>query len=176
MMRTSAWAFLASICTLTLWMSAANAQHASLQGGYTLDPAASDSIEAAIEQSIAPMNFIVRPIARSRLVKTNPRYQRIAISHNDTTTSVQFDARKPIEMPADGHAVPWIREDGEKFEVSAQWSATQLVMHFKAEDGERVNTFVLEPEGKTLKLNVKLVSARLPAPVTYVLTYHHEAS
>jgi hypothetical protein len=157
-------------------MSAANAQHATLQGGYTLDATASDSIESAIEQSIAPMNFMIRPIARSRLVKTNPRYQRIAISHTDTITSVQFDARKPIEMPADGHAVPWVREDGEKFEVSAQWSAAQLVMDFKAEDGERVNTFVLEPEGKTLKLNVKLVSARLPAPVTYVLTYRREAS
>jgi hypothetical protein len=159
-----------------VWVSAVRADQEGLQGVYAIDVARSDSIDAAIERAIAEMNFVVRPIARGRLAKTNPRYERIALSRNDATVSVQFDARKPIEMPADGRAVSWVREDGEKFEVSAQWSAAQLIMHFKAEDGERVNTFVLEPDGSSLKLSVKLSSPRLPAPLTYVLAYRRQVS
>jgi hypothetical protein len=147
----------------------------TLQGTYVIDPAHSENVDAAIERSIADMSFVIRPVARSRLVKTNPRYQRIALSHTETAIAVRFDARKPIEMPADGHKIPWNREDGEKFDVSAQWSGAQLVMRLTAEDGERTNTFVLEPDD-TLKLHVQITSARLPKPVTYVLAYRRAAS
>lgn len=172
-MRRLAAIFTALTCAASFYVSA-RAEERELQGVYAIDAARSESIDAAIDRSIADMSFVVRPIARSRISKTNPRYERIALSRTDTTVSVQFDARKPIDMPADGHAVQWQREDGEKLDVSAQWSTTKLLMHFKAEDGERVNTFVLEPDG-TLKLEVKITSERLPIPVTYVLAYRRAA-
>jgi len=171
--------FAAACIGFTFALAARNSAHAEqeeLQGTYTVDSVRSESIDSAIEQGIADMNFVIRPIARNRLAKTNPRYERIVLSRNDSTVSVQFDARKPIEMPADGHAVPWTREDGSKYEVNAQCSATQLVMHFKAEDGERVNTFALDPDGRSLKLNVKVTSPKLPKPVTYTLAYRREVS
>ena len=143
---------------------------------YTIDAAASDNIETAINNGTADMNFAIRYLARRITAQTNPRYERIQISRNDTTISVQFDARKPIEMPADGQSVPWVREDGGKDDLSAQWTATQLVMHFKSGDGERVYTIVLQPDRVTLKLNVKLVSSHFSAPINYVLAYRRPVS
>jgi hypothetical protein len=67
-----------------------------------------------------------------------------------------------------------MREDGGKYDVTAQWNATQLVMDFKSDDGERVNTFMLGADGKSLKLHVRLTSQHLPAPITYMLAYKRE--
>lgn len=168
--------FLLSICALVLGAAPARSEQAALQGVYAIDNDASDNIKDAIERDTANMNFAIRPLARSRIAQTNPRYERITLSSNATTVSVQFDASKPIEMPLDGRVVPSVDEDGKTYEVSAQLSATQLVMRIKSKDGgERVNTFVFEPNGKALKLSVRLLSTALPTPVSYALAYRRQA-
>ena len=147
-----------------------------LQGVYTLEAAASDSIESAIENGTADMNFAIRGLARRRIAQTNPRYERVRLSRSDTTVSVQFDSREALEIPADGRSVPWTREDGGKYNVTAQWSAPQLVMHFDADDGQRINTLVLSPDGLSLKLKVRLTSPRLPKPIEYTLVYRRQVT
>jgi hypothetical protein len=161
-------------CALGFAALPAGAQQWPLQGNYAVNVAASDNIETAVVKGTADMNFAIRSLARSRIAKTNPLYEHIQLWRNDTQVIVQFDSRKPIEMPADGHTILWVREDGGKYDVSAKLSATQLVMHFQADDGERTNVFVLEPDGVTLHLNVKLESRRLPGPITYVLSYRRQ--
>jgi hypothetical protein len=166
------------VCLYVLAASAmpAQAQQTDLQGVYTFDAAASDDMKAAVDRGTADMNFAIRGIARSRIAQTNPRYERVAISRSDKTVSVQFDQRPPIVLPLDGHSVPYTRDDGEKDDASAQWSTTQLVLDFKSDKGERLNTLVLAPDGKSLKLNVKLMSSHFSAPITYMLAYRRQAS
>lgn len=147
------------------------AQPADLQGVYTIDAAASDDIGTAITRGTADMNFAIRSLARNRTAKTNPRYERVEIRRSDTTVSVRYDARPAIEIPVDGRAVPWVREDGSTYNVSVQCSPAQLVMYFESGTGNRTNTLVLQPDGTTLKFNVKLTSSYLPAPIVYTLTY-----
>ena len=112
-------------------------------------------VRKAIEAGIAKMNFVARPIARSRLRKTNPLYERIVIAHDGAQISVRYDQGKPVVMPADGAAVKWTRDDGEVFDVSAKSGDAQLEQTFKAEDGQRVNEFSLAPDG-VLTLKVTL--------------------
>jgi hypothetical protein len=168
--------FLFVTCALASWSAQSRAQQPDLQGTYAIDAAASDDIKAAIDRGTAEMNFLIRDIARSRTAQTNPRYEYIAISHGSNTVSIQFDTREPLVIPLDGRSVPWTREDGGKYNVTAQWKATQLVMDFKSDDGERVNTFILGADGKSLKLHVRLTSQHLPAPITYMLAYKREIS
>ncbi len=148
-------------------------QEPSVAGVYTLASGSQADIEAAIESAIEKMSFIKRPIARGRLKKTNSAYGRIAISRSSSQIEVQFDQRAPVRMPADGTAIKWTREDGEVFDVSADWQASSLVQMFKAEDGERVNTYRLDAADR-LALQVSVSSAQLPAPVTYTLIYRRE--
>jgi hypothetical protein len=164
----------AFVCAFGLPAASWPAQAQDLEGAYTIDAAASDNIEAAIVSGTADMNFAIRPLARSLTAKTNPRYERIEIRRGDTNVSVRFDSRPPIEMPNDGHAVRWVREDGGIYNVSVEWSAAQMVMHFQSENGDRTNTLVLEPDGATLKFKVKLTSAHLPAPILYVLIFRRQ--
>jgi hypothetical protein len=162
---------LAPICLLAAPVSLLRAQSSELQGVYTLDAQASDDIEAVIAHGTADMNFAIRSLARSRTTKTNPRYQRVELRRNATGVSVRYDARPPIEIPANGRAVPWVREDGATYNVSAEWSAAKLEMHFESDTGNRVNRLMLQPDGTTLKFDVTLTSKYLPAPILYTLIY-----
>lgn len=148
----------------------ARAQAADLQGTYVLIAAQSADIEAAIETSIAQMNFIKRPIARGRLKKTNTAYQRIHIVQLPDAVEITFDQRKPLRMPTHGTAIEWTREDGEVFDVSAQWQGSQLTQTYAAEDGKRVNRF-RPGENGTLHLEVEISSEQLPRAVKYTLAY-----
>lgn len=161
-----------ALLLLSLIVPTAFAADEPFAGTYRLDPKASDNIEKAIESQTASMNFITRPIARGRLKKTNPAYSTIAIGFPANEISVTLDQRKPIAFPASGSSVKWTREDGETFDLSGRVANGVLTQAFVAEDGRRTNTYTLSPDGKTLTLNVKVESPRLPKPVTYKLVYH----
>jgi len=143
-------------------------------GVFVNDGQSNDVIYKAIETAVAKMNFIKRPIARGRLKKTNPLYQRIEISHDANQIAVRFDARTPVLMPADGTSAKWTRDDGERFDVTGKLQTETLVQTFTAEDGQRVNTFSVGADGK-LTLQVTLTSLQLPAPVSYQLAYRRES-
>ena len=115
------------------------------------------------------MNFIKRPIARSRLKKTNEAHRRVEIGIGRAEISVAFDGHKPVRMPADGSTIRWTREDGETFEVNAAWDGERLVQTFKAEDGTRANAFSVGADGR-LNMLVTLTSPQLDQPRVHTLT------
>ncbi len=150
---------------------AARAEQADLQGVYEIDARASDDIEAAITRGTAPMNFAIRPLARRLIAKANPPYQRIVISQAGLTASLHLDARPLIQTPLDGSWVRWIREDGGIDRVTGQWSYPAFVVYYQGEDGARVQKYLLDADGRTLRLYVELTSPRLPSPIDYTLVY-----
>jgi hypothetical protein len=148
----------------------ARAQGVQLQGTYELVPAQSDDVAAAIRATTADMNFIERPIARSRLRKVSAPYQRLRIMQSATETVMIFDDESPVHMPADGSAAGW-RHRGELMQVSGGWQGERLVQNFQAEDGKRVNTYVRADDGNQLRLEVVLTSPRMRKPMKYSLVY-----
>jgi hypothetical protein len=148
----------------------AQADDPSLQGTFVNEQQSAKTIETAIEATVAKMNFIKRPIARSRLKKTNEAHRRVEIGLGQGEISVAFDGHKPVQMPADGSTIHWTREDGETFEVHAAWDGERLVQTFKAEDGTRANAFSVGPDGR-LSMLVTLTSPQLDQPLVYTLTF-----
>jgi len=166
-----AGATLAGIALVLTSTAMAQARQPDLQGVYEFDANSSDDIQAAITRGTEQMNFALRPLARRLIAKANPPYQRIAILQSGTTASLQLDARQPIQTPLDGTWIRWIREDGGIDRVTGQWSYPTFVVYFQGEDGARVQKYVLDPDGRTLKLYVELTSPRLPGPIDYMLVY-----
>jgi hypothetical protein len=138
-------------------------------GAWTL--ASAPDLAKAIDGAVAPLNFMIRPIARSRLTKTNSIFHTVRLERDPAGFAIRFDQREPEHMPADGTAVPWTREDGEKFLISAHLEQDDLVQTYQAEDGQRTNVFHLEPGRRTLTLEVTVSSPRLPAPLRYNVSY-----
>ena len=145
------------------------AQEPSLSG--TWNQSKADDITAAIDSTVADMNFIKRPIARHRLTNLNPAYRKVLIAISDREVLVKFDEREPIHMPPDGKSAPWTREDGAKFMVAAQVTMGQLVQTFKNDEGERTNLFKLSPDGQSLTLSATIKSPQLPKPLTYSISF-----
>jgi hypothetical protein len=160
---------LRSLFLPVLLCTALSAQEPVWLGTWKL--ASAPDIGKAIEACTAEMSFITRPIARSRLKKLNPAYQKVAIARSGNDFTIQFDERTPIRVPADGQAVAWTREDGEKFMVSLKLAATELLQHYQGVDGERSNRFRVDATGKLLSLDVTVKSQKLPAPLVYTLSY-----
>jgi hypothetical protein len=162
---------LAALC-----VASTSAAQASLSGIFA-NPAQSDApIKAAIEAGIAKMNFVVRSVARGRLKDVNSPYKRVQIEETSDAIQVTFDARKPVRTPLDGSTIKWTREDGQVFDASAVLKDGQLIQTFKNDEGQRINTFRLAADAKTLTLAVELTSPQLPAPVKYQLTFERSGT
>lgn len=127
-------------------------------------------IDAAIETAVANMNFIKKPIARSRLKSTNTPYARVAITRAAESISVAFDSQPPIVTPVSGQPIKWTRSDGEVFDVSVAIADGALVQTFKAEDGQRVNTFTADGAGR-LTLKATITSPQLSTPLKYEMQF-----
>jgi hypothetical protein len=152
--------------------AAASAQESSMRGTFTLNRQRSDDINRAIETAVARMSFVTRPIARGRLRRTNAAYEQVVVAFTPAQVSTRFDARAPVESPANGQPVKWRREDGETFDLTTEWQNGRLVQTFRADDGSRVNTYSVSADGQTLTMHVTLRSPRLPAPVEYDLVFN----
>jgi len=150
------------------------AQNQALDGHYVLVSQGGVDINRAIDAAIRRMSFVTRPIARGRLRKTNIPYARLDLSITPSQISNVVDGGEPVVTPANGTIVKWVREDGEQLDVSTEWRGESLIQTFRADDGQRENRYTLGADGRTLTLGVTITSPRLPAPLTYALTYRKE--
>lgn len=142
----------------------------TLTGTYALDPGRSDDVTQAIEKTVAELSFLIRPIARGRLTKTNKPYQRVILALSTSQVSIITDVRAPIVTQPDGTPVKWTREDGEVFDVSTVWDGQVLRQTFQAEDGQRVNEYRLASDGGVV-LQATISGKRLASPLQYRLVY-----
>ncbi|MDQ8036166.1 MAG: hypothetical protein REI12_02005 [Pedobacter sp.] len=152
----------------------ARAANTDLAGHYVYVPERSASVDQAVEKTVAEVNFVLRPIARSRLNKTNQPYQNITLGVSGGKASITTDKRAPIVAPVDGKPIKWKREDGEIMDLSMQWQGKGLQETIAADDGKRVNLFELSPDGNELRMLVTVSSKRLPKPLVYTLVYQRQ--
>jgi hypothetical protein len=157
-------------CTTIVLLRAAP----DLSGSYQLVPAASDNVEDAIKSVTSSMNFIVKPIARSRLRKVNRPHPNLVVQEHGDTVSIAYDEHFPMVAPLNGTTVKWKNEAGETFDLSVWRTEETFVQHFIAPDGERFNEFSQSAAGDTLYLGVTIKSPRLKQPLHYRLVYQRK--
>ncbi len=170
----SRWAIVGSGVLLALASPQSLADNPKMAGHYVYVPERSAKVADAVEKTVQEVNFVIRPIARSRLNKTNQPYQNITLATAPEKLSITTDKRAPIVTPADGKPVKWKREDGETLDVSMKWQGEALQETFAADDGKRVNLYELSPDGRELKMLVTVSSKRLPRPLVYTLVYQRQ--
>lgn len=144
-----------------------------LEGKWVRVAERSGDIPKAIEACIAPLNFAVRPIARSRLTKTNKVPLRLEIRSAGTSLGVVYTPGKEWASPADGRALAVTGDEG-KAKLSTRMVGNTLVQHFEGEDGAKTNRFTVSPDGKELTMDTRATSPRLPDPLLYRNVYRRE--
>jgi hypothetical protein len=162
------------VLALTSALIAAPTRTSDFTGAYELNTAASDNVENAIKAATSSMNFIVKPIARSRLKKVNRPHPTMFIQERGGTVSIAYNEQFPMVTPLDGTTVKWKNEEGETFDLSTTRTEGTLIQHFVAPDGERFNEFSQSAAGDTLYLGVTIKSPRLKTPLQYRLVYQRK--
>ena len=142
-----------------------------LQGTFNYSAANSDDIDKSIDKAVADMNFIVAPIARSRLTKTNTIYRKVSIEFSGNQVSIVTGNRAAIRTSLTGTPIKWTREDGEVLDYSTTLNGDTIRQKFVAKDGQRVNEYTPGADGQTLTMKVTISSPKLNEPLTYRLIY-----
>ena len=146
---------------------------ASLTGDWAHDATKSDNVDKAIERAVEKVNFVIRGMAHGRLKSTNQPYHHVSITTKGPETLIKTDDRAPIVATA--KAVKWKREDGQVYDVSMVWKGdTRLEQTFANDEGKRVNTYTLNPDGKSMIMQVTVTSPKLPVPLSYSLAYKRD--
>lgn len=142
-----------------------------LQGAFSYNAANSDNIDKSIDKAVADLNFIVAPIARSRLTKTNTIYRKVSFEFSGSQVSIVTGGRAAIKTNLNGTPIKWTREDGEVLDYSTTLNGDTIRQKFVAKDGQRVNEYTPGADGQSLTMKVIVSSPKLNEPLTYRLSY-----
>lgn len=126
-----------------------------------------EALDSAIEEVVAGMNILVRPIARDRLKGSNVIAQAGQISCDGKALTVVVDKRS-YTAPVDGRSVKVV-VSGDELDLKYRVSDGSIEQTFSAEDSGRVNTLSLHD--RDLVMRVRVYSNQLPKDLKYKLTY-----
>jgi len=150
----------------------AKAQESTMRGIFTLNSAASNSVDKAIAAATSNLGTDAQKQERKRLKRLNPVYHRVIINSTNSDVSITFDTRRPIESPVDGKSIQWTAEDGTRYVVTTTWENGRLLQSFTNGKFSRKNTFSISADGRTLTLHVTTSDARPSGPLTYNLVFN----
>jgi hypothetical protein len=144
-------------------------------GSFALDSATSDAVPAAIERTVAPMNLIVRSVARRRLTRLNLPSPRLDMSVSSTQVEIRYLGHPPVRLPRTSIAIDWRNAEGENMRVQLLTSdaATEPTLReqYDTKDGRRLNEYQLDSEARRVRVRVTVTGPRLTIPLTYTLVY-----
>jgi hypothetical protein len=127
------------------------------------------AIGEAIEDVLAAMTFIVRPIARKRLKAATRVPERVKIHIDDDAITIEL-GDQVYKTPADGRPMTVIGSDGEEVELRMRVIENALEQSFNKVDGGKDNTF-RRVGARKMRLAVRIHSEKLPKDLKYALTY-----
>jgi hypothetical protein len=131
------------------------------------------ALDAAIDEVVSQMNFLIRGIARRRLREPNLPSEKVIISSKDEQIRIDRPGQPTVSAPADGRPVTWRHpEDGDVFEVQHGIDERGvLYQRFKGERSVSRNRFVFADDGESLIIHTEIEADRLPAPLRFKMSY-----
>src|SRR5688572_13376519 len=129
----------------------------------------------AIEDVIAEMNFIARPIARRRLRESNWPSDELHLLITEVEITVARPGRPTVSAPRDGSTITWRSPDGDAFEVRHRLvAADQLIQEFVGEGNRSENVFSLEENGSRMTVQTTIYADRLPKVLRFRMSYRRK--
>ena len=130
-------------------------------------------LAAAIEDAISPMNFIARPIARSRLRSVVYYCKQYEMALRPETVHVACDDRPRIDRRLDNSEGPVAGLQSEPADVKVQVGSDSVELRVSGADGTRITTYRFG-DGGALEVSVEVTSPRLERPVTWKVLYRRD--
>lgn len=133
------------------------------------DAAVQTRAEAALQATVAPMNFMVRSIAEGRLESALSWCGGYTFSTDDTHMTVQCDSKPPIRGALDGSPTPYTNDQGKSYTVTVSPSGSSAVFSFTGGEASLTTTYRFTDGG--LQVTKKISSEHLEVPLQWVINY-----
>ena len=125
--------------------------------------------EAALEQTVAALNPLLRYPASIRLSTKPPQCEEYQIAPIPNGLSVQCDSHHPLQLEPGTKGVHTTKE-GEKLGVESQFEPEAIHFKLHSETGTMVTQ--MKFSGTQLTVTKSVQSPRLPVPL--VMTYNYQ--
>ena len=139
-------------------------------GTYSVVPSECEEIRPVVERTVSKMNFLIRGIARSRLMKTQIVFPRITVSSTASEFRVAHVNGTDIAHRDLATGVKAKAPDGSDITVRLS-PGPPLIQRYESNDGKRENIYTLSTDGSKLSVDVRITSPKLPEPIRYRLVY-----
>ena len=132
-------------------------------------------LASVVDQAVAPMSFLIRPIARSRIgrVVAFCAEYRLALSASDVR--VICDARAPIERKLDNSGGKLEGLDDEPLDVAVAVGRDSVALTFTSSEGQRTTTYRFDASGG-MEIAVQVSSGQIEKPMEWKIRYRRSAS
>jgi hypothetical protein len=127
-------------------------------------------IRESVEACVSEMGFLVRPLARSRLLDGSRIPLRLEIEAGASWVSIIEDDGAPLAAPL-GVPAKLTAHTGDTIDLRHVLTRDALVQWRTSDEGTNRITYRLVDGGRRLVTDVLTTSRHLPRPVTYRLTY-----
>lgn len=145
-------------------------QDPDVAGTYEIEQQDSGDVRAAIREATEGAGFFVRNVGRRLLADKLRPVPLLQITLTDSTASItSADGSKLVTPLAAEQSGGEPLHPGE--DVITRWDGTVLVRMFREDEGLRRYRYSLDPDGSTLRVDVRVEGPKLPQAVEYVLTY-----
>jgi hypothetical protein len=132
--------------------------------------AVEERLAQTIEQTISPMNFLIRPIARSRLGRVVVYCGQYDLGLDAQKVRVKCDERAPIERKLDNSEGRLAGLDEQPVQVDVKVESDAVALTFGAEEGMRTTTYRFDADGG-MEVQVSVVSSQLGKPIEWAIRY-----
>jgi hypothetical protein len=128
-----------------------------------------EAVARAIDEVVAQMNPLARPIARDRLARGNRVPDALEVHREGDLLWIAFDDRKH-GAALDGSSTTVEGSDGSKLEYNVSFSERELRQSFEGDRGRRENRMRRIGDGEIV-VQVEVRSDHLPKPLRYRLSF-----
>jgi hypothetical protein len=139
-------------------------------GTYQIVREECDEIRPVVEQVVSKMNFLIRGIARSRLMKTQILFPSVTVISGDSEFRIRHVEGTDVRHSDLSTPVKAKAPDGSAIDVRLS-AGPPLMQSYESSDGVRENIYTLSPDGSKLRVDVRVRSPRLPEEIRYKLVY-----
>lgn len=140
-------------------------------GLYEFVPEESDDIGGRVDEAVSHMNFLIRGIAKRRLMGANKPIDRVDLRYQGDSVWISLREDEPwITSLRSGEFGPYTRADGEVVQVKTELSPGVIDQYFRSDDGEKQMIYTLRPDG-LLEVESIIYSDKLRQPFRYTWVY-----
>lgn len=131
-----------------------------------------DRFRGAVEDVVAGLNMLLRPIARGKLLESQAPAPTLTVGLEGAMATVQRAGKPAVRAQIDGPATKWKNQYGGLFKIRMRAKNERtLALTFDGTSSHSESTYGLSKDGKTLTLRTKIADPRLPKSLAFSYTY-----